>query len=71
MLELELPAGCVVWILGALTPNFLATHLLSERGPRSRDAFYHRHASGKVGTCVLPIWGGHDRYSPSLGSIKF
>jgi hypothetical protein len=30
VLELGLPASCVGWILGALTPDFLATHLLSD-----------------------------------------
>ena len=28
-LELGFPASCVGWILGAMTPNFLTTHLLS------------------------------------------
>ena len=29
-LELEFPASCVGWILGVFTPDFLATHLLSD-----------------------------------------
>ena len=29
-LELGFPASCVGWILGVFTPNFLATHLLSD-----------------------------------------
>ena len=29
-LELGFPASCVRWILGVFTPNFLATHLLSD-----------------------------------------
>ncbi|CAI8024861.1 Ankyrin repeat, PH and SEC7 domain containing protein secG [Geodia barretti] len=30
VLELGLPSSCVGWILGALTPDFLSTHLLSD-----------------------------------------
>ncbi|CAI8052007.1 hypothetical protein GBAR_LOCUS28455, partial [Geodia barretti] len=30
VVELGLPSSCVGWILGALTPDFLATHLLSD-----------------------------------------
>ncbi|CAI8018576.1 Serine/threonine-protein phosphatase 6 regulatory ankyrin repeat subunit C [Geodia barretti] len=30
VLQLGLPVSCVGWILGALTPDFLATHLLSD-----------------------------------------
>ena len=30
VLELGLPSSCVGWILGAFTPDFLSTHLLSD-----------------------------------------